>query len=189
MELSELKTKVIGRNIIYYKEIDSTQTEMWRQNNLENGTMIIADKQTKGKGTHGRTWHKNCEQDVTFSLKLYMNCNIKKIEKITLDIAEIIIDEFKDLYNIQLEIKEPNDIIKNNKKIGGILTETKVSGNQIKEMVIGIGINIIKQDFPIELQGLASSIENETNIKTDRNIIIAEFCNRFEQLLIKKTLL
>ena len=60
MQLENLKTNYLGKEFIYYKEIDSTQDEIWRRiknNNIKNGTIIMADIQTKGKGTHGRIWH------------------------------------------------------------------------------------------------------------------------------------
>jgi len=185
MNLDGLKTKYIGKNLIYYKEIDSTQTEAWRNNNLSNGTIIIADHQTAGKGTHVRKWTKNCSKDIAFSVKIDLNCDISKLSNITVDIAKIIVNEFKDLYNIKLDIKTPNDIILSHKKIGGILTETKVVGNTAKEMVIGIGINLCKQEFSEDLKDIATSIENEENIKIDRLKIITEFCNRVENLLLK----
>lgn len=183
MNLIELSTKVIGRHVVFYNEIDSTQLEAWRLKDAPNGIIVIADKQTAGKGTHGRMWYKNCEKDIAFSLKIKLDCNVNKLENITIDIANIIVDEFYDLYNVKLDIKIPNDLIINGKKVGGILTETKVNGNIAKEMVIGIGINLCKQEFTRELQTTATSIENEENIEIDRLKIIAEFCNRFEKLL------
>ena len=60
MQLKKLKTKFLGKNSIYYKEIDSTQSEIWRliqTKTAPNGTLVFADIQTKGKGTHGRIWH------------------------------------------------------------------------------------------------------------------------------------
>lgn len=183
MKLEGLNTKVMGRNAIFFKEIDSTQVEAWKNKNLKNGSLIIADKQTQGKGTHGRIWEKNNETDIAFSIKINLDCNVNRLKNITQDIATIIIDEFDCLYHIKLDRKLPNDIMKNGKKLGGILTETKVIGNHVKEMVIGIGINLNKQEFTGELQEIATSIENEENIKVDRLKIIAEFCNRFEKLL------
>jgi len=183
MNLAGLKTNVIGRNVVYFKEIDSTQLEAWRNKNLHHGSLIIADRQTKGKGTHGRVWKKECETDIAFSLKVDLNCHVNALKNITQDIAKMIIDEFYSLYDIKLDMKLPNDIMKNGKKLGGILTETKVIGSMAKEMVVGIGINLHKQEFAENLKDIATSIENEYNIKTERIKIIVGFCNRFEQRL------
>lgn len=183
MELKGLITKIIGRNVIYYEEIDSTQLEAWRLTDIPSGTVIITDEQTAGRGTHGRLWKKNCKEDIAFSIKTDLDCDVNKLSNITVEIAKIIINEFKDLYNIKLDIKIPNDIILNNKKIGGILTEAKVIGATAKEMVIGIGLNLYKQEFPEDLKDIATSIENEENVKIDRQVIITEFCNKFERLV------
>ena len=150
MELKKLKTNFLGKNCIHYKEIDSTQNEIWRL--IENkatpsGTVVYADIQTNGKGTHGRIWHTDEANNIAFSFFIEMNCNIKKLEGITLKIAEIIIEIFETKYGIKLDIKEPNDIVYKGKKLGGILTETKVIGEIVKYLAVGIGINTSKEKF------------------------------------------
>ena len=150
MQLENLKTNYLGKEFIYYKEIDSTQDEIWRRiknNNIKNGTIIMADIQTKGKGTHGRIWHTDETENIAFSLYIKTDCNIKNVEGITIAIAEILVRIFKQKYNIQLDIKKPNDIMFNNKKLGGILTESKVNADKVKLLVIGIGINTEKANF------------------------------------------
>ena len=67
-------------------------------------------------------------------------CEIKKVEGLTIEIAKIIIEVLKKMYGIKLQIKFPNDIMYKNKKIGGILTQSKLNGNQVKYIVIGIRI-------------------------------------------------
>lgn len=188
MRLKNLKTNFLGRNIIYYKEIDSTQNEIWRiiENKTEpNGTLVIADLQTKGRGTHGRVWHTDETNNIAFSFFIEMNCNIKKLEKITLKIAKIIVDTFKTQYGVELDIKEPNDIFYKGKKLGGILTETKVIGENVKYLVVGIGINTAKEKFSYDIKDLATSIKKEFNIDVNTKSFIEEFCNRFESVLQK----
>ena len=89
-------------------------------------------------GTHGKKWYTDIKDNIAFSFYIEANCNIKKINGITLKIAKVIIKTFKKLYNIELKIKSPNDIVINNKKIGGILTQTKLNGEFVKYIVIGI---------------------------------------------------
>lgn len=89
----------------------------------------------------------------------------------------------KEKYNILLNIKEPNDIVCNGKKIGGILTQSKVVKNIVKCLVIGIGINTMQQVFTEEIKNIASSIKNEFNVEIDSKEFIAEFCNEFEKEL------
>lgn len=189
MQLKKLKTKFLGKNSIYYKEIDSTQSEIWRliqTKTAPNGTLVFADIQTKGKGTHGRIWHTDEKGNIAFSFFIKMDCNINKLEGITIEIAKIIIDILEKQYQIKLEIKEPNDIVYKNKKIGGILTETKVISENVKYLVVGIGINTKKQNFSKDIENIATSIKKEFNIDIDTEEFISEFCNKFEKELYER---
>ena len=189
MQLKKLETKFLGRNVIYYKEIDSTQSEIWRliQNKaITNGTLVIAEIQTKGKGTHGRIWHTDEKGNIAFSFFIQMDCNIKKLEGITIEIAKIINKIIEEQYNLKLEIKEPNDIIYRNKKIGGILTETKIISENVKYLVVGIGINTKKQNFSKDIENIATSIKREFNIDINIEEFIIEFCNRFEGIIVQR---
>ena len=184
MKLKNLKTNFLGRNIIFYKEIDSTQREVWRlieKKSAPSGTVVIADIQTKAVGTHGRVWHTDETNNIAFSFFININCNIKELDGITLHIAKIIIDIFKDIYNIKLEIKPPNDIVFKGKKIGGILTETKIYKEKAKILVVGIGINTVKQTFSNDIKDIATSIKKEFGIDVNVVEFITEFCNRFEK--------
>lgn len=81
MLLKNLKTNFLGKNAIYYKQINSTQNKIWelvKQENTPNGTLIMADIQTNGMGTHGRVWYTDEENNIAFSFFIKMNCNIKK---------------------------------------------------------------------------------------------------------------
>lgn len=181
-----LKTKFIGRNIIVYDTIDSTQNEAKRNSNLENGAVIIAEKQTNGKGTHGRVWYTDTEdKNIAMTFILFPNCIVSKLSNITIIIAQCIIEVFNNLYNIQLQVKEPNDIVNNNKKIGGILTETEVRGEKVNKLYVGIGINVLQRKFNLSIENIASSIINEFNIECSRERIIAEFLNIFEKKYLK----
>lgn len=189
MQLENLKTNFLGHKIFYYEKIDSTQDEIWRlveNKSIKNGTLVMADIQTKGRGTHGRVWHTDEVNNIAFSFYIDMNCNIKKLDKITIEIAEIIVDIFKTKYGINLEIKEPNDIMLQNKKIGGILTETKIISEKVKHLVVGIGINTEKQKFTEDIKEIATSIKKQCNLRIDVKEFITEFCNRFEKEIIKR---
>ena len=189
MQLKNLTTNFLGRNSIFYKQTDSTQSEIWRlikDERIKNGTLIMADIQTNGKGTHGRVWHTDEANNIAFSFFIQLDCNIKKLEGITIQIAQTILDIFKTKYGISLEIKEPNDIVYNNKKIGGILTETKLVSETVKYLVIGIGINTAKEKFSEDIKNTATSIKKEFGIDIDTKEFIAEFCNRFEPLMMRR---
>ncbi len=189
MQLKNLNTKFIGRNSIYFTEIDSTQKEIWRlieKGTIPSGTLVMADIQNSGIGTHGRVWHTDEKNNIAFSFFINMDCNIPNLDGITIETAKILVDIFKDKYNVALQIKEPNDIVYKGKKIGGILTETKVMSGKVRTLVIGIGINTAKEKFTDDIKDIATSIKKEFDIDIDREYIISEFCNRFEVKILKR---
>ena len=115
-----------------------------------------------------------------------LNVEIEKLDGVTLEIAEIIRSIFEKKYNILLEIKKPNDIVYNQKKIGGILTETKLVGECVRDLVVGIGINTNQTEFADEIHDIATSIKNEFGFSVDNEKIISEFCNLFEKKVYER---
>ena len=95
---------------------------------------------------------------------------------------------FQELYGISLQIKQPNDLVYNTKKIGGILTETKVSGKHIRYMVIGTGINTNQEKLIDELQEIASSVKLEFNITIDNKKVIYRFLELLEAQFIERSI-
>ena len=191
INLEGLVTKKIGCEIIYYKKIDSTQKEIWRRiidSKIKDGTIIMSDVQTSGIGTHGRSWHTS-KNNIAFSFCLFPDCKLENLKNITKDIAKILVDIFYDFYKIKLKIKDPNDLILNGKKVGGILTETRLNGGNVKDLCIGIGINTSKKTFEEDIKDIATSIYKECQIKIDNKRIISEFCNRFEKYLIREKII
>jgi len=189
MQLKNLNTKFIGRNSIYFTEIDSTQKEIWRlieKGTIPSGTLVMADIQNSGIGTHGRVWHTDEKNNIAFSFFINMDCNIPNLDGITIETAKILVDIFKDKYNVALQIKEPNDIVYKGKKIGGILTETKVMSGKVRTLVIGIGINTAKKKFTDDIKDIATSIKKEFDIDVNVKKFIAEFCNKFEKVIIER---
>ena len=178
-----------SNNFIFYKKIDSTQNEIWRlieSKTIKNKTLIMADIQTNGKGTHCRIWHTDEEKNIAFSYYIETNCKSENLEGITIEIAQILVKIFKEFYGIKLDIKKPNDIMIKDKKVGGILTESKVSSEIVKFLVIGIGINTEKMNFTDDIKNIATSIKKEFGIEVDRKKIITNFCEEFEKTLIRR---
>lgn len=159
---------------IHFEKIDSTQKETWRR--LENRIIISADIQTDGIGTHGRTWYTTQKGNVAFSIGLEPNLPVQQFQNITIQIAELVLEVFDKLYQIKLQIKNPNDIMINNQKVGGILTETKLQGEIVKQLVIGIGINTNNEE-------ITTSIKKEFGISIDNSMVIKEICQRIGEIL------
>lgn len=192
MQLKNLQSSFVGKNNFFYETIDSTQKEIWRRiekSNIEDGTLIFADIQNSGIGTHGRTWYTDEKDNIAFSIYVAMNCDLENLKGLTQKIAEIIVQIIEEKYHIKLSINEPNDIYFNNKKIGGILTETKVYSNKVKHLVVGIGLNTNKTIFPKDIEDVATSIKKEFGIEIINEDFILEFCNRFEkEIMIRRNL-
>ena len=180
---NSLNTDYIGRNIIYFETIDSTQKKAKElaMANVQNGTLVLANMQENGIGTYGKIWHTEENSNILMTLVLYPNCNIDKLKTITIDIADCLVEAIKNLHGIQLSIKEPNDIILNGKKVGGILTETKLDKEFVNVLLIGIGFNVNQVEFPVEISEVATSLKKELSKDFEREEIVAEFLNGLEK--------
>lgn len=179
--LNKLETKYIGKEIYFYEEIESTQVEAKKlSENLKNGAVILANNQVSGIGTHGRKWFSEKGKNILFTLVLFPECNIEKIEGLTILIAECLVEAIESLYKIKLDIKHPNDLICNNKKIGGILTECVTQKEKVKKIYIGIGFNVNTEYFNEEIINIATSLKKEFQKDFDRSLIISKFFNIFE---------
>ncbi|MBO5479435.1 MAG: biotin--[acetyl-CoA-carboxylase] ligase [Clostridia bacterium] len=187
MEIEKIKkanTKIIGKEIIYYESIASTQKEAkakLKENSIKNGTIIIAGNQTGGIGTKGRTWYTNKEENITMTIVLYPKCSIHQLEGITIQIAKAMKDAIKDLYNISLQIKYPNDLLLNGKKIGGILTESATTKGDVTHLLIGIGFNVNQTSFPKEIETIATSLKKEMKKEYTKEDIIIKFIEKLEE--------
>ena len=184
-KIKRAKTKKIGKKIEYYKEIESTSiyAKQIAKKEDSNGKLIIAEKQTNGIGTKGRKWHTG-DKNIAMTIILQPKCNIKQLEGFTIKIAKSIQETIKELYNIYLKIKEPNDLIINGKKIGGILTEISTEGNTIKYMLIGIGFNVYEEKFTEQTNQIATSLKKEfknLNIEFNREDIIIKIIEKIEK--------
>ena len=126
--------------IKYFDELPSTHLYVKEnQDKLENGTVIIANKQTAGIGTHRRTWYTGSGDNIAMSMLFKPECDLSSLNNITVDVAQSIKKTIRNLYNIGLNIKYPNDLLLNGKKICGILTEINTISGKINYLIIKIG--------------------------------------------------
>lgn len=186
-----LKTKIIGKKQIYFEELESTQKEAKKmaERNVKNGTIIVTDYQTKGIGTHDRKWYSEKNKNLTFTLIIYPKCTIKELEGFTVDIAQCMKNSIEKLYGVKLDIKRPNDIMCNGKKLGGILTQIVTKGEEIKYLLIGIGVNVNSEKFSEEIKDIATSLRKEFGKEFSREEILSEFCTNLENYCIEKNII
>lgn len=184
MELNNLQTKFLGQNFIFFESIDSTQNyvkKLDKENEAENGMVVFSEVQTAGIGTHSRKWYTGKGKNLAFTFVLYPECSIKEFERFTFMIAETMLEAIQILYNINLQIKIPNDIVYNGKKVGGILTESVQNSNTVKKIFVGIGLNINQESFPGNLSDIATSLKIEFGGEYDREEILKKFLELFEE--------
>ena len=137
-----LKTDFIGKNIIHLETVDSTNDYLKKiANEVEEGTVVISEEQTRGKGRWGRQWESEANEGIWMSIILKPEVEPVKAPFITLIAGAAIVKSLNNL-KVPAKIKWPNDIIINNKKISGILTELSAEIERINYVVVGIGMNV-----------------------------------------------
>ncbi len=144
---------MVGNHIIHIQEVNSTNTylkNLAAETQLEEGTVILADNQTEGKGRGDHKWVSPAGEGLTFSI--YLRPALEASHHFCLNefVSLSIIYMLKE-YSIMAKIKWPNDIYVHNKKIAGILIENSLQGPTIVSSIIGIGMNINQIEFPDEL--------------------------------------
>ncbi|OEG00333.1 biotin--[acetyl-CoA-carboxylase] ligase [Vulcanibacillus modesticaldus] len=177
-----LSTKWLGKDIVYRHVSESTQLEAHNlaRQGVEHGTIIIANEQTNGRGRLGRKWYSEKGKGIFMSMILRPNFDYEQISLITLLTSIIIFDSLKNVYGITSKIKWPNDIYIDDRKCAGILSEIHGEQDQIHYLIIGIGINTHKTEYPVEIESKAISIEEKIDGSPNRVELITEILNNFE---------
>lgn len=181
-----LQTKRIGHEISYYEEIDSTQivAHQLAQNQVKEGHIVIANEQTAGKGRLGRTWHSRRGTSVSMSLILRPELPPQKTPQLTLLTAVAVVRAIHASTGLDCQIKWPNDVLINGKKLVGILTEMQADPDFVHSVIIGIGVNVnqSREDFDPDIRDIATSLLIEKNEQVDRASVISAILNEFEML-------
>lgn len=179
-----LNTEFIGRKIHYFDSIDSTNNKA-KQIALEEaeGTLVIGEQQIEGKGRLGRKWISPSGKGIWMSIILKPDIEPYSVGSITLLGAASVYKALENM-SIDSQIKWPNDILIDGKKISGILTEMNAELNRINYLVMGIGINVNldQEDIPEELRDKATSIKIKEGQAIDRKKLLANIVNEFEGL-------
>ncbi|MGG3469626.1 biotin--[acetyl-CoA-carboxylase] ligase [Neobacillus pocheonensis] len=183
-----LTTDFIGKNIHYEESVESTQkiAHRFASEEVPEGTVIIAEEQRSGKGRMNRKWHSPKYTGIWMSLILRPNIPLTKAPQLTLLTAVAIVQAIEEVTGLTPEIKWPNDILINGKKITGILTELQAEADRIHSIIVGMGINVNqkKEDFPNEIQDTASSLFIEKGETISRASLIRSIFKQFEKLYL-----
>ncbi len=177
-----LKTSFIGKKYVFFKEIDSTNTYA-RKSVFEDGTVVLAQKQSSGRGRRGRKWVSS-GKGLYFSIVLKPSIPVSEVLKFSLIFPLSILDALSK-FGINSKIKWPNDIYINGKKVSGILIESDTEGEITNRAVVGIGINVNDSLEDIkEIRDIATSLHIETGRTFDRKLLLSEILFQIEQRYI-----
>jgi len=163
----ELHTRFIGRRIYYFQTTPSTMdiaVKLGLDNAVE-GSLVLAEVQTRGRGRLSRHWHSPKYKGIYLSLLLRPKFSLSETPILTLTSAVSISEAVEEFTGLRCQIKWPNDILIGNKKLGGILTELNAESDEIRFVVIGIGLNVNneKDQLPPQATSLREHLKKETN--------------------------
>ena len=180
---SGLHTKWAGQNIHYFDETGSTNDDAKRfaAQGEVHGTLVVADKQTMGRGRRGRTWISTEGVNAFFSIIVRPDMSPNKASMLTLVMALAVCQAIREETELDAHIKWPNDIVVNRKKVCGMLTEMTAELDYIHEVVIGVGINMNQTEFPEEIQENASSLYVQGGQKVMRSNLVKSCMEQFEK--------
>lgn len=197
-----LTTRWAACNIVYKDVTDSTNNDArdMAAEGAAHGTLVVADKQEAGRGSRGRSWETPAGTNIAMSLVIRPTAPADRISMLTL-VMGLSVAEGVDLAiaetsadaavaqesasngsGLYSQIKWPNDVVIDKKKICGILTELHMNpDNSIRDVVIGVGINVNMTDFPDEIKGVAGSLLTQTGKRVNRSLVVARVMERFEE--------
>ena len=182
--INGLETRFVGQRVLYYPSLTSTMEVARReaQQGAVEGTVILADEQTAGKGRLKRLWL-SPKGNIAVSVILYPS--LASLPSVIMLASLAVVHSIEAATGLESQIKWPNDVLVNGRKVSGILIENDVRGNRINCTILGIGINvnIRPADFP-EILPIATSLGNELGKDVSRLSVIRYLLVEIERLYL-----
>jgi biotin-[acetyl-CoA-carboxylase] ligase BirA-like protein len=183
----ELKTQVMGQTTHFFREITSTN-DMAKELALigaKEGTVVVAEMQTSGRGRLGREWISPAG-GLWFSLILRPEVSAEDASKLTLMVAVAVANTLEKLYHLKAEVKWPNDVLIDGKKVCGILTEASTKGRCLSFVVIGFGVNtnFLVGELPSSLHESTTTLRMELNREVNREALLRSLLEETERYYI-----
>lgn len=180
-----LETKWLGKNVIHRDSIESTQTlaHQLALDGAKHGTIVVANEQTKARGRVSRKWYSPKGKIIAMSMILRPDILPYLAPQLTLLTATVLANVLDEHCGIKPQIKWPNDILINGKKVAGILTEMQAEQDKVLYVIIGIGMNINQTENEIaeEIRNRATSLFIETKVEWEIVPIIQKILEQFEK--------
>jgi BirA family biotin operon repressor/biotin-[acetyl-CoA-carboxylase] ligase len=185
----KFKGHVLGGRIIHLKSVDSTNNEAYRraERGCGEGTIVLSESQTKGKGRMGRSWESSMSANLYFSVVLRPKIPPSTAPRITVISAFAVAEAIEESVSIKPNIKWPNDVLINGKKVCGILTEMKSESDMIDFMVLGIGVNVnsTQKEYPKKLLDTLTTLKEETRKTVSRQALFEKIILNLEKWYTK----
>jgi BirA family transcriptional regulator, biotin operon repressor / biotin---[acetyl-CoA-carboxylase] ligase len=181
-----LNTRFIGRNLYHFYDVDSTNLFAGRLlahgHKVPEGTVVIAESQSAGRGRLGRSWHSEREAGIYFSMVLFPKAPPSLAPLFTLAAAVAMHNAVERYTGLDIDIKWPNDLLTGGKKICGILSEIQAEVDLVKTMIVGVGLNANHEHLPEEIRDRATSLRLASGRIQSRIEILLEFFEEFENI-------
>ncbi len=188
---NRLKSSFIGLDIVYLEKTESTNKEAKKlaENGAAEGTLVIAEEQTKGRGRLSRSWLSGPNENILMSLIFRPALPLPGIFNLTMIASIAIVKAIKKATGLKTKIKWPNDIYCGNKKLAGILTELNARREIINYAIVGIGLNVnLDPDRHNDIKEVATSLFKETKKIIARDILLKSILEEMDKqyILLKK---
>jgi BirA family transcriptional regulator, biotin operon repressor / biotin---[acetyl-CoA-carboxylase] ligase len=177
-----LKGSIFGKRIHHFFKVDSTNRvamELGHAGEPE-GTVVIAEEQTAGRGRAGHSWHSERATGIYVTILLRPKISPVQASLLTMMAGLSAFSAIRAQNDLESDLKWPNDILVDGKKLGGILTEMHAEPNQVRFVIVGIGINVNQEKFPADLSPIATSLRVETGKPQSRLELLVRLLREFE---------
>jgi BirA family biotin operon repressor/biotin-[acetyl-CoA-carboxylase] ligase len=165
---------IFTRQILWYAEVGSTNdvAATLADRGEPEGTLVIADAQTAGRGRHGRAW--TSPPGAGLYMSMVMRPEAHAIGLLTIAAGVALADGIQTATGLQVQLKWPNDVYMHGRKLAGILAEAGTSAAGVQHVIVGCGINLLPAVYPPDVAARATSIESELGRPIDRGLLLVE---------------
>lgn len=176
----ELSGSMFSAGISYRQTVGSTNdlAKELAETGAPEGTLVLAEEQTGGRGRRGRAWHSPAGANLLFSVLLRPAVQVDGVFALTMGLALSAVEALEALAGVGARIKWPNDIYAGEKKLGGLLTEFSARGKNVAWVVLGLGLNV--SWYPEDLRNQATSVLAEANRLLSRQTLLVGILRLFE---------
>ncbi len=180
--LKQLTTERFGKTMHHFDSLESTNVfaKGIAAEGTPEGTTVVAEFQTQGKGRQGRLWYSSPGENLTFSLIVRPRLSAKFVGIVSLYASLCVANAVRKQSQLELQCKWPNDILYNRQKICGILSESIFAQGVLSSVVIGVGLNVNEKNFPADLRQPATSLAIACKKDFDRVALLCEILQEFE---------